>query len=409
MSGYARAASALGASVSGSDGARSTYTDRLPQDGILTAQIGHRAENVPQGDDVVLFYSTAVAAENVERVAARERGIPELPRADLLAELSAMRRTIAVAGTHGKTTTSSMLVHALRGAGLDPGWLIGGSVGGELPNSSWSGRRVAGGRGRRVGPLDAQPRRRDRGADERRARAPRHIRLARGAARGVRRAARGRARRPSCGIAPSCCRCATGTLVAYDATDVTLTPGGSRFQLARERGDARRAGRPQRARRDGCARGGAAGGSRGGAGRLPRWRASRARAAAFSGSGSAPAARVVYEDYAHHPTEIDGDPARRADARAQPAGGRVPAPPVLAHGAARPRVRQGAGARGRGLRARRLPCPRARGGLPGRQRADDRRGRRGRRLAGARSTGFRASPRPSRCSAGTCAPATCAS
>ncbi len=68
-------------------------------------------------------------------MAARERGIPERPRAELLAELSALRRTIAVAGTHGKTTTASMLVHALRGAGLQPGWLVGGSVGGDLANA----------------------------------------------------------------------------------------------------------------------------------------------------------------------------------------------------------------------------------------------------------------------------------
>jgi UDP-N-acetylmuramate--alanine ligase len=57
----------------------------------------------------------------------------------LLSELTALRRTIAVAGTHGKTTTASMLVHALRGAGLEPGWLVGGSVGDDLPNARWTG------------------------------------------------------------------------------------------------------------------------------------------------------------------------------------------------------------------------------------------------------------------------------
>ena len=138
MSGYARAAHALGAEVSGSDGAMSPYLQRLADDGVLVAHVGHRAENVPAGDGVELVYSSAVGAKNVERVAARERGIPERPRAELLGELSALRRTIAVAGAHGKTTTSSMLVHALRGAGLDPGWLIGGSVGGGLANAHWS-------------------------------------------------------------------------------------------------------------------------------------------------------------------------------------------------------------------------------------------------------------------------------
>src|SRR5207245_8666658 len=85
-----------------------------------------------------LYYASALPAENVEGVAARERGLAERPRADLLAELTALRRTIAVAGTHGKTTTAAMVVHALRAAGLDPGWLVGAPVGGGLPNASWS-------------------------------------------------------------------------------------------------------------------------------------------------------------------------------------------------------------------------------------------------------------------------------
>jgi UDP-N-acetylmuramate--alanine ligase len=137
MSGYARAARALGATVSGSDAARSAYVERLSADGVLEAAIGHSAENLPDGAGVELVHSTAVPAENVERVAARERGIPELSRAELLGELTALRRTIAVAGTHGKTTTASMLVHALRGAGMEPGWLVGGAVGGGLPNAVW--------------------------------------------------------------------------------------------------------------------------------------------------------------------------------------------------------------------------------------------------------------------------------
>ncbi len=138
MSGYARAAHALGARVSGSDGASGPYLQRLADDGVLLASVGHRAENVPAGDGVELVYSSAVPEENVERVAARERGVAERSRAELLGELSALRRTIAVAGAHGKTTTSAMLVHALRGADLDPGWLIGGSAGGGLANAHWS-------------------------------------------------------------------------------------------------------------------------------------------------------------------------------------------------------------------------------------------------------------------------------
>ncbi len=138
MSGYARVASALGAEVSGSDGADGPYAKRLAADGVLQARIGHDAANVPPGDEVELVYSSAVPAENPERRAARERGLAERPRAQLLGELTALRRTIAVAGTHGKTTTASMAVHALRAAGMQPGWLVGGTVGDGLPNSHWS-------------------------------------------------------------------------------------------------------------------------------------------------------------------------------------------------------------------------------------------------------------------------------
>jgi UDP-N-acetylmuramate--alanine ligase len=138
MSGYARAAVALGADVSGSDSAETPYLARLAEDGVLLARVGHDAANIPAGDDVEAIYSSAVPADNVERAAARERGLSERPRAELLAELTALRRTVAVAGTHGKTTTASMLVHALRAAGLDPGWLVGGAVGDGLPNAHWS-------------------------------------------------------------------------------------------------------------------------------------------------------------------------------------------------------------------------------------------------------------------------------
>ncbi|HLH15132.1 MAG TPA: Mur ligase domain-containing protein, partial [Solirubrobacteraceae bacterium] len=139
MSAYARAAHALGAQVSGSDRESSPYVERLAEDGVLRARIGHRAENVPAGEGVELVYSSAVPAENVERIAARERGVPELSRAQLLGQLSALRRTIAVAGTHGKTTTAAMLAHALLGAGLDPSWLVGAPIGGGLANAHWGG------------------------------------------------------------------------------------------------------------------------------------------------------------------------------------------------------------------------------------------------------------------------------
>ncbi|HTZ88370.1 MAG TPA: Mur ligase domain-containing protein, partial [Solirubrobacteraceae bacterium] len=138
MSAYARAAHALGARISGSDAADSPYLERLRADGVLEARVGHDAANVPASEDVELVPSSAIPLENPERVAARERGLRELSRADLLGELSALRRTIAVAGTHGKTTTSSMLAHALRAAGMDPGWLVGAPIGGGLANAHWS-------------------------------------------------------------------------------------------------------------------------------------------------------------------------------------------------------------------------------------------------------------------------------
>lgn len=139
MSAYARAAHELGASVTGSDGADGPYLQRLAADGVLEAAIGHRAENVPAGQDVEVYHSSAIPRDNVERAAARERGLAERPRADLLGELSRMRRTIAVAGTHGKTTTAAMTARILLAAGMDPGWLVGAPIGGGLANAHWGG------------------------------------------------------------------------------------------------------------------------------------------------------------------------------------------------------------------------------------------------------------------------------
>ena len=122
MSGLALIAQALGAQVTGSDRAESAYTARLREHGIEPV-IGHAAANVPAGAEVV--YSTAVPAQNPERVAAAS----ELHRADLLAQMAALKRCLAVTGTHGKTTTAAMTTHALQRAGLDPAFVIGA----ELP------------------------------------------------------------------------------------------------------------------------------------------------------------------------------------------------------------------------------------------------------------------------------------
>jgi UDP-N-acetylmuramate--alanine ligase len=127
MSGLALVAASLGASVTGSDRAESPYLERVRAAGI-DARIGHDPANVPAGDDVELVVSTAIAGSNAERAAARARGLRELHRGALLGELSRLRRTIAVAGTHGKTTTASMAAHALLALGWEPSYVIGGEL-----------------------------------------------------------------------------------------------------------------------------------------------------------------------------------------------------------------------------------------------------------------------------------------
>jgi UDP-N-acetylmuramate--alanine ligase len=131
MSGLAIVARALGAEVSGSD--RAPDSPYLARSG-LTA-VPHDAANVPAAAELV--YSTAIPPENPERAAAREHGLRELHRADLLGEMTRLKPTIAVTGTHGKTTTSSMVVHALRGCGLDPSYLVGGEVRSTGTNAGW--------------------------------------------------------------------------------------------------------------------------------------------------------------------------------------------------------------------------------------------------------------------------------
>jgi UDP-N-acetylmuramate--alanine ligase len=135
MSGLALVAHSLGAVVSGSDrSGDSPYVRPLLEAGIVPA-VGHDGAHVPAGAELVV--SSAIAADNPERVAGRERGLRELHRADLLGEITALRPTIAVSGTHGKTTTSSMVVHALRGCGLDPSYLVGGEVRSTGANAGW--------------------------------------------------------------------------------------------------------------------------------------------------------------------------------------------------------------------------------------------------------------------------------
>jgi UDP-N-acetylmuramate--alanine ligase len=120
MSGVALVAHELGARVTGSDQSASTYLDALVERGIETT-MGNAAENVPPGAEVI--YSTVVPPDNPERRAAQGR---ELHRSELLAQIAALRRVIAITGTHGKTTTAAMVVHALQANGFDPAYVIGG-------------------------------------------------------------------------------------------------------------------------------------------------------------------------------------------------------------------------------------------------------------------------------------------
>jgi UDP-N-acetylmuramate--alanine ligase len=134
MSGLALVAKQLGAEVSGSDRAQSSYSERLRTVGIAPA-IGHDAANVPEGGDVVV--STAIAESNPELARARELGLRVLHRGDLLAEVASLKRSIAVSGAHGKTTTTGMLAHVLRATGRDPAFVIGGELREAGTNAAW--------------------------------------------------------------------------------------------------------------------------------------------------------------------------------------------------------------------------------------------------------------------------------
>ena len=125
MSGIAEVLCNLGYTVSGSDLSDSATLRRLATLGIRTG-VGHSSDNVMGADAVVT--STAVQSDNPEVVKARELGIPIVPRALMLAELMRLKQGIAIAGTHGKTTTTSLVASVLAEAGLDPTFVIGGRL-----------------------------------------------------------------------------------------------------------------------------------------------------------------------------------------------------------------------------------------------------------------------------------------
>jgi UDP-N-acetylmuramate--alanine ligase len=134
MSAIATVLVEMGHEVSGSDLKDGGVLDRLRALGVRVA-IGHASENL--GDADVLAKSTAIAESNVEVEAARQRGIPVLSRADLLASITSLRRCAAISGTHGKTTTTSMLALILLEANLDPSFLIGGDVNEIGTSAAW--------------------------------------------------------------------------------------------------------------------------------------------------------------------------------------------------------------------------------------------------------------------------------
>ena len=158
----------------GSDLKASRYTRHLVEAGVPVT-VGHDAANL--GDAALVVTSTAIAAGNPELRAAHAAGLPVLRRAEMLARVMELRRGIAVAGTHGKTTTSSMISHVLRQAGLDPTFLVGGELN-DIGSNAGGGRggvaRRRGGRERRQ-PAVPAPRGRDR--EQRGARPSQQLRL----------------------------------------------------------------------------------------------------------------------------------------------------------------------------------------------------------------------------------------
>jgi UDP-N-acetylmuramate--alanine ligase len=125
MSGVAEVLKSRGYTITGSDLKESPYTRRL-RDASITVYIGHAAHQVGDADQVVI--STAIPKTNPELLEARRRSIPVIPRAAALASILEGARSIAVAGTHGKTTTTSMTAHALKALGENPTALVGGEL-----------------------------------------------------------------------------------------------------------------------------------------------------------------------------------------------------------------------------------------------------------------------------------------
>ena len=136
MSAIARVLASMGHRVSGSDLKESSGLERLRAEGV-EVHIGHDSSNLRSDLDYVTV-STAIPERNLEVVSARQRGLPVLRRAEMLGAIAATRHTVAVAGTHGKTTTASMLALVLTQAGMRPSFIIGGDVNEIGSGAIWS-------------------------------------------------------------------------------------------------------------------------------------------------------------------------------------------------------------------------------------------------------------------------------
>jgi len=125
MSGIAEVLHNQGFAISGSDASDSNNVKRLRSLGIPVT-VGHAGSNL--GEAQVVVTSTAIRKDNPEIIEAKKRGIPVIPRAEMLAELMRMKQGVAVAGSHGKTTMTSLIAHGMEAAGLDPTYVIGGRL-----------------------------------------------------------------------------------------------------------------------------------------------------------------------------------------------------------------------------------------------------------------------------------------
>ena len=191
MSGIAEILRTLGFDVSGSDLKENDITRRLADAGRAHRRRAPRGER--RAAPTWWSISSAITPDNPEVVEARARGIPVIPRAEMLAELMRLKYGVAIAGSHGKTTTTSLVATVLRAAGLDPTVVIGGKLHALGSNARLGAGRPAGRRGRRVRRLVPAAHADDRGRHQHRPRAPRSLRHARRRQGGVRRVRQQRA------------------------------------------------------------------------------------------------------------------------------------------------------------------------------------------------------------------------